>query len=144
MTLFERVKETAKKRGYSLAELARRAGIGQKSIYTWKPSKTYPNGVTPSREVLEKVSNELNVSADYLLGNEEASTKSNSVTHSDHIDVEDIVDNAAMLTSREHALSDEDRAAIKAMLTGYLNSKEGQDRLKKYGGYGDNGKNGED
>lgn len=144
MTLFERVKETAKKRGYSLAELARRAGIGQKSIYTWKPSKTYPKGVTPSREVLEKVSVELGVTVDYLLGNEEKKT---SASDEMHIDVEDIVDNAAMLTSRNHALSDEDRAAIKAMLTGYLNSKEGQRRLKKYGGYGEDkntGENGDD
>lgn len=71
MTLFERVKETAKKRGYTLAELARRAGIGEKSIYTWKPSKTYPNGVTPSREVLERVANQLDVSVNFLLTGEE-------------------------------------------------------------------------
>jgi len=145
MTLFERVKETAKKRGYSLAELARRAEIGQKSIYTWKPSKTYPNGVKPSREVLEKVANELDVSVNYLLGVSESVDKG-TTNKPDHIDVEDIVDNAAMLTSRNHALSDEDRSAIKAMLTGYLNSKEGQRRLKKYGGYGDKnvGENGDD
>lgn len=69
MTLFERVRETAKMRGYSLAELAREAGIGEKSIYTWKPSKTYPDGITPKHETLEKIANVLKVSVEYLIGN---------------------------------------------------------------------------
>lgn len=68
MTLFERVKKVSKDKGFSLAEVARKAGIGEKSIYTWKPSKTYPNGVTPSHDVLEKVANVLGISVDTLLG----------------------------------------------------------------------------
>lgn len=52
MTLFDRVKTIATQRGYILAELPREAGIGEKSIYTWKHSKTYPDGVTPSRPTL--------------------------------------------------------------------------------------------
>ncbi|AVL02825.1 helix-turn-helix domain-containing protein [Pediococcus pentosaceus] len=71
MTLFDRVKKISKQRGYSLAELARKADIGEKSIYTWKPSKTYPNGVTPSRKTLEAVAKVLHVTVDYLLGKNE-------------------------------------------------------------------------
>lgn len=69
MTLFDRVKTIAKQRGYSLAELARQAGIGEKSIYTWKPSKTYPNGIMPTHNSLQAVADVLGVSVDYLLGN---------------------------------------------------------------------------
>ncbi|AVK60562.1 transcriptional regulator [Lactobacillus sp. CBA3605] len=136
MTLFERVKKIAKKNGFSLAEVARQANIGEKSIYTWKPSKTYPNGVNPSRDVLDKVADVLSVSTDYLLGKTD---DENIESDPKHIDVDDIVNNSAMLTSRDHALSDEDRAAISALVSTYLNSKEGQDRLRKYGGYDNEG-----
>lgn len=141
MTLFERVKEIAKKRGYSLAELSRRAGIGQKSIYTWKPSKTYPNGVTPSREVLEKVSNELNVSVDYLLSGEE---QKNETTKK--VNIEELLDGTAMLTDRDGELTDADRAALRALISTYLQSTEGRQRLKKYSNMelDDNGGNGDD
>jgi transcriptional regulator with XRE-family HTH domain len=69
MTLFERVKETAKLKGFALSEVSRRAEIGEKSIYTWKPSKSFPEGIEPKRETLEKVADVLGVSVDYLLGN---------------------------------------------------------------------------
>lgn len=69
MTLFERVKDIAKLKGFALTELARRAGIGEKSIYTWKPTKQFPDGIEPKRETLEKVADVLGVSVDYLLGN---------------------------------------------------------------------------
>ena len=69
MTLFERVKDIAKSKGFALTELARRAGIGEKSIYTWKPTKQFPDGIEPKRETLEKVADVLGVSVDYLLGN---------------------------------------------------------------------------
>ncbi|MCI1985283.1 MAG: helix-turn-helix domain-containing protein [Lactobacillus sp.] len=69
MTLFERIKKISSERGFALTEVARRAGIGEKSVYAWKPSKAYPDGITPRRETLEKVANVLHVSVDYLLGN---------------------------------------------------------------------------
>lgn len=71
MTLFDRIKKIAKAKGYSLSEVSRRSGIGEKSIYTWKPSKTYPDGIVPKHETLQKVANVLGVSVDYLLGNTE-------------------------------------------------------------------------
>ncbi|MBJ7646741.1 helix-turn-helix domain-containing protein [Weissella confusa] len=82
MTLFERVKDIAKSKGFALTELARRAGIGEKSIYTWKPTKQFPDGIEPKRETLEKVADVLGVSVDYLLGNtdEMHSNKKNDKT----------------------------------------------------------------
>ena len=68
-TLFDNVKNTAERRGYTLAELARRADIGEKSIYSWKPTSKFPNGVTPRRKTLDKIADVLGVSVDHLLGN---------------------------------------------------------------------------
>ncbi|WP_203648963.1 helix-turn-helix domain-containing protein [Secundilactobacillus yichangensis] len=85
-----------------------------------------------SSSELKQLADVFGVSTDYLLGHDTSSTPK-------HIDVEDIVDQQAMLTSRNHALSDEDRNAIRALLTTYLNSSEGQDRLRKFGGYDDEG-----
>ena len=36
MTLFERIKETAKERGISLTALSVESGLGEKTIYKWK------------------------------------------------------------------------------------------------------------
>lgn len=83
MTLFDRVKEISKQKGYTLTELADKAGIGEKSMYTWKPSEKFPNGVTPKRATLEKVAKALNVSVDYLLGSEDTNQSSLSETELD-------------------------------------------------------------
>ncbi|MCT3044322.1 XRE family transcriptional regulator [Leuconostoc mesenteroides] len=61
MALIDRVKETAKKNGYSLTELAVKAGIGEKSIYAWTTRE-------PTVATLQKVADVLHVSTDYLLG----------------------------------------------------------------------------
>ncbi|MGO2722987.1 MAG: helix-turn-helix domain-containing protein [Lactobacillus sp.] len=61
MTLFERVKETAKKRGWSLQETAQKAGLGINSIYAWKNK-------TPSVDRIKSVADVLGVTVDYLLG----------------------------------------------------------------------------
>jgi len=61
MTTFERIKNLAKKRGYSLTKLNDKAGLGTNSIYHWKTK-------TPSTDSLTKVASVLNVSVDYLLG----------------------------------------------------------------------------
>ncbi|MGM7274142.1 helix-turn-helix domain-containing protein [Weissella confusa] len=62
MTIFERTKEIAKKRGLSLQETAKSAGIGINSIYSWKDKK-------PSVDRIKAVADVLGVSVDYLLGN---------------------------------------------------------------------------
>ena len=62
MTLFERVKETSKNRGWSLQQTAKKAGLGINSLYSWKQKQ-------PSVERIQAVADVLHVSVDYLLGN---------------------------------------------------------------------------
>ncbi|MBJ7621111.1 helix-turn-helix domain-containing protein [Weissella confusa] len=119
MTLFERVKETAKSKGFALAELARRAGIGEKSIYTWKPTKQFPDGIEPKRETLEKVADVLGVSVDYLLGNtdEMHSNKKDD----DPVDLYTVTDDERdrLISANGQPISDEDWIVIKALLAKY-------------------------
>lgn len=67
MSTFERIKETAKKHGLTLAQLNDKAGLGTNSIYHWKNKQ-------PSAENLNKVAKVLGVSSDYLLGEEDKKT----------------------------------------------------------------------
>ncbi|MBJ7680612.1 helix-turn-helix transcriptional regulator [Weissella confusa] len=62
MTLFERIKETAKERGISLTALSVESGLGEKTIYKWKEKE-------PSASRIKAVADTLGVSVDYLLGN---------------------------------------------------------------------------
>ena len=62
MTLFERIKETAKERGISLTALSVESGLGDKTIYKWKDKE-------PSANRIKAVADTLGVSVDYLLGN---------------------------------------------------------------------------
>ncbi len=124
MTVFERIKEISKSRGMSLKELALKAGLSENAIYSWKRK-------TPRSDSLRKVAKVLDVSIDSL---EQSDIKQDKPKH---INVDDIINDAAMLTSREHALSDEDRIAIRTMLKAYLESAEGQRRLREYGHIGD-------
>lgn len=60
--LFDRIKDIAKRnKNMSVKELGIELQFGENAIYTWKKSN-------PSVDKLEKVSNFLNVSTDYLLG----------------------------------------------------------------------------
>ena len=61
MTIFDRTKLYASKRGMSLQQVAENAGLGINSIYGWKKKN-------PSIDRLSKVANVLNVSTDYLRG----------------------------------------------------------------------------
>ncbi|ANI95830.1 helix-turn-helix domain-containing protein [Lactiplantibacillus plantarum] len=130
MTTLERIKKLSKQRGWSLQTLAEKAGLGKNSIYRW-------DAKTPSTASLQKVAKVLDVTVAELLGDK--STSKSTPDNPKHIDVEDIVNNSAELTSRNQALTDEDRAALRALVSTYLNSKEGQDRLRKFGGYDNEG-----
>lgn len=83
MTLVERIKETAKKRGWNLKTTADKAGIGINSIYRWKEQ-------TPTTESLSKVANVLGVSVDYLLGRDETPDWADK---KDSIDLKEFLDN---------------------------------------------------
>lgn len=69
MTLLSRIKETAKKRGLSIEEVAKKASessndvkISRSSLYQWDKHEPKPSAVKAVADVL-------GVSVDYLLGN---------------------------------------------------------------------------
>lgn len=76
MSVYKRIYITAKKQGMSVKELAKKAHIGENSIYRWKTIK-------PSTKSLTKVANILQVSTDYLLGQEKKFTKRKGIDLAD-------------------------------------------------------------
>lgn len=135
MTLFERVKNLSKKRGLSISEVERRAGLSENYLYTWKKSEN------PRRSSLTAVAKVLGVSVDFLLTGEE---QKNETTKK--VNIEELLDGTAMLTDRDGELTDSDRAALRALISTYLKSTEGRQRLKKYSNMelDDSGENGDD
>lgn len=99
MSTFERIKETAKKRGLTLAKLNEKAGLGTNSIYHWKTKK-------PSAENLQKVADVLGVTSDYLNGNNDRKLTA------------DLDDDDVIFTYQGRPLSDEDKALIKRLMNG--------------------------
>lgn len=73
MSLFERIKTTAKSKGMSILELEKKVGMSENSLYTWKKS-------SPKSENLSKVADVLHVSVDYLL---ERTDEMNSISSDD-------------------------------------------------------------
>ncbi|QIE78164.1 helix-turn-helix domain-containing protein [Weissella confusa] len=115
MTIFERTKELAKKRGLSLQETAKLAGIGINSIYSWKNKK-------PSVDRIKAVADVLGVSVDYLLGNTDemhSSKKDENVP----IDLDKALSEEGMAMFDGQPLSDEYKKALLAM----LNTMKGND-----------------
>ena len=85
MVLYERVKEVAKSRGYSINRLELELGFARSSI-----SKFNKN--TPSAEKIQQIADLLGVSVDYLLNGKEASeAKERSLTTRDEKDIEKIL-----------------------------------------------------
>ncbi|AJA79394.1 helix-turn-helix domain-containing protein [Levilactobacillus brevis] len=135
MTLFERVKNLSKKRGLSISEVERRAGLSENYLYTWKKSEN------PRRSSLTAVAKVLGVSVDFLLTGEDSEKDGLQ-----KVNIEKLLDGTAMLTDRDGELTDSDRAALRALISTYLQSIEGRERLKKYSNMelDDNGGNGDD
>ncbi|ARW21823.1 helix-turn-helix domain-containing protein [Levilactobacillus brevis] len=135
MTLFERVKNLSKKRGLSISEVERRAGLSENYLYTWKKSEN------PRRSSLTAVAKVLGVSVDFLLTGEDSEKDGLQ-----KVNIEKLLDGTAMLTDRDGELTDADRAALRALISTYLQSTEGRQRLKKYSNMelDDNGGNGDD
>jgi transcriptional regulator with XRE-family HTH domain len=99
MDTIDRIKELAKKRGWSLQKVAEEAGIGINSIYRW-------NSKTPSTQSLNKVAKVLGVSADYLLG--ETSKKKTA----------DLADEETIFTYEGKRIPPEDLEYMKRILRG--------------------------
>ncbi|MCY9807489.1 helix-turn-helix transcriptional regulator [Lentilactobacillus senioris] len=104
MTIFERTKEIAKKKGFSLQETATKAGLGLNSIYGWKKKD-------PSISRLEAVAKVLDVSVDELLG------KSTDQNNKKNVDLSEPNAND-FLSFDGQPISDEDMEIIKRILRG--------------------------
>lgn len=101
MTIFERIKETSKKRGLNIAQLEKEAGLKERAIYAWKKSK-------PSGEALSSVADVLHVSTDYLLGR----TDQMNATSSDK-NVADILDDETILAFDGMEIAEEDKEKLR-------------------------------
>ena len=109
MTLFERTKEISKKRGMSLQDAAKSAGIGINSIYQWKKQ-------TPSVDRIKLVADVLNVSVDYLLGNTDDMHANKNATANEPVDLDTLLSEKGMAMFDGQPLSDEYKKALLAML----------------------------
>ncbi|MBA5933560.1 XRE family transcriptional regulator [Weissella confusa] len=112
MTAFERIKELAKKRGYSLTKLNDEAGLGTNSIYHWRTK-------TPSTASLKKVADVLGVSVDYLLGNTDE--MHGNKKDDKPVDLYTVTDDERdrLISANGQPITDDDWAIIKAVLAKY-------------------------
>ncbi len=76
MTTFEKIKKVAASKGWNLQTVAKRAGIGANSIYKWKSQ-------TPKLDKLTQVAEALDVSVDYLLGEDNIQKSSKTIDLND-------------------------------------------------------------
>lgn len=67
MTVYENIQEIAKEHGLTIKEVAKKAEIGENSIYRWQKS-------TPSIKSLQKVANVLHVTVEDLTVNDDLET----------------------------------------------------------------------
>ena len=112
---FEKIKELAKKRGKALGQVEEDLGYGRNTLYKIKNS-------TPNAERIAEIANYFHVSTDYLLGR----TDNPAIAGDSHVnepdDIDKIIDHAMLFDGKP--LTDEDRRAIRGIISGYMNSKE--------------------
>lgn len=101
MSIFERTKETAQRKGLTVSMLEKRANLSENSLYTWKKS-------TPKADNLKKVADVLHVSTDYLLGR----TDQMNATSSDK-KVADILDDETILAFDGMEIAEEDKEKLR-------------------------------
>ena len=113
----EKIKELALKRGISLQKVAEDLGYSINYLYTLKEK-------TPKSDRLQKIADYFNVSTDYLLGRTDNPTIANNDTVAGYTsdDIDKIIDHAMLFDGKP--LTDEDRRAIRGIISGYMNSKE--------------------
>lgn len=107
MTLFDNIKKITKERGYSIAEVERKAGISTNYMYQWKTRN-------PSPKSLEAVAKVLNVSVDELLSKE-------SIANRD-LEVEEAID--SMRSYQGNPITESQREILRGIIKGYLDSKD--------------------
>ena len=110
MTLYERTINLSKQRGYSLKNLAIKAGLAENSIYDWKKS-------TPKADNLQKVADVLNVSTDYLLGRTDDMNPSLSNNKPTEVDIKKAIEQDIMLAFDGKPISDKYKRIIIELLS---------------------------
>lgn len=96
MGLYERIKDVAKSKGYSINKLEQELGFARSSINKFNKNK-------PSIDKLQRIANLLDVTVDYLTAeNEERVSKESTLTIKDKRDIEKILDQ-----TREQLMSQE-------------------------------------
>lgn len=111
---FEKVRELAKKQGLSLNQVEEKLGFSKNTLYSLKRQKV-------SSDRLQQIADYFGVSTDYLLGrtdNPRIATEADQGPD----DIDEIIDNAMMFDGKP--LTDDDRRAIRGIISGYMNSKE--------------------
>lgn len=110
MTLYERTINLSKQRGYSLKNLAIKAGLAENSIYDWKKS-------TPKADNLQKVADVLNVSTDYLLGRTDDMNPSLANNKPTEVDIKKAIEQDIMLAFDGKPISDKYKRIIIELLS---------------------------
>ena len=95
MTLKDRVKELAKKRGISLPALEAELGFGNSTIVKWDKS-------TPNAEKLNAVAQYFGVTMDYLLNG----TENSSLTLKDEKEISNILSSTEQLLKQDGLMFD--------------------------------------
>jgi phage transcriptional regulator, cro/CI family len=112
---FDRIKELAQKQGLSINLLEEKLGYSRNTIYNLKNSK-------PSTERISEIADYFNVSTDYLLGRTDNPAIAGNSLVNEPDDIDKIIDHAMLFDGKP--LTDEDRRAIRGIISGYMNSKE--------------------
>lgn len=112
---FEIVKDLCEKQGISLNTLEEKLELGKNSLYGLKRNQ-------PSAERLQQIADYFNVSTDYLLGRTDNPTIAGNSHVNEPDDIDKIIDHAMLFDGKP--LTDEDRRAIRGIISGYMNSKE--------------------
>ena len=110
MALIDRVKEVSKKNGYSLTDVAIKAGIGEKSIYAWTKRE-------PTVATLQKVADVLHVSTDYLLGRTDEMNTSLANDKPTEVDIKKAIEQDIMLAFDGKPISDKYKRIIIELLS---------------------------
>lgn len=110
--LFNRIKETAKRqKNMNVKEVGLYLEFGENAIYSWKKSN-------PSIDKIEKVSDFLNVSTDYLLGRTDEPEILDNSKKQTETDLRKALEGVMSFDGKE--LSDHDKDAIIAYMMGRM------------------------
>lgn len=112
MTVFDRIKILADKRGISVSKVATDLGFSENLFYQWRKS-------SPKSDSLEKVANYFLVSVDYLLGR----TDNPDMTPDQkrELSIQEALDSVMSHNGKE--ITDNDREILRGIIEGYLDNK---------------------